>query len=273
MDGKELMYLDEAVGAWNVDGSSDALAESGSWLRDAEEATGRRRGRCSFEGCPNLAEVGGHVWISQEGCFIAPICKPCNRHDNQDRMQGAGARLRGNIEVTRTGMTEGMRTATRRIAGGDGGRRRRCESCNDDISDRPASHTSCLECWSGGGSGRRGGGSYGRGARRRRCESCNEDISDRPPSHTLCLECWSGGGSGGRGGERGGRGGRRRLCESCNDDISDRPPSHSLCLGCWSGSRRSGGGRNGRGGGRVCEGCGVSIAGAPTTHYLCRNCF
>ncbi len=27
-----------------MDGSSDAQAESGSWLRDAEEATGRRRG-------------------------------------------------------------------------------------------------------------------------------------------------------------------------------------------------------------------------------------
>ncbi len=28
-----------------MDGSSDAQAESGSWLRDAEEATGRRRRR------------------------------------------------------------------------------------------------------------------------------------------------------------------------------------------------------------------------------------
>ena len=155
MAQNDLLYLDRAVGAWNVDGSSDALAESGSWLRDAEEATGRKRGRCSFEGCLKQAEVGGHMWITGMGCFIAPICRSCNRHDNQDRMQGAGARLRENIVVTRTEMTNGMHTATRRIAGG---RRRRCQSCGDDISDRPANHASCLECWSGDAGDRRGGG-------------------------------------------------------------------------------------------------------------------
>jgi hypothetical protein len=199
MERKEVLYLDEAVGAWNIDGSSDALAESGSWLRDAEEATGRRRGRCSFEGCPNQAEVGGHVWIKGVGCFIAPICKPCNRYGNQDRMQGAKARLRKNIEVTRTGMTEGMRTATRRVAGGGGGRRRRCESCDNDISDRPASHTLCLGCWSG--SGRRGGGRSGRAAGRsgrgggrrgggRVCDACGVSIAGAPTTHYLCRKCF-----------------------------------------------------------------------------------
>lgn len=105
-DEEETVSFDGAVEAWNMDGSSDTQAESGSWLRDAEEATGRRRGRCSFDGCPNQAEVGGHVWIRGEGCFIAPICRPCNRHDNPERMQGAGACLRANIVVTKTAMTD-----------------------------------------------------------------------------------------------------------------------------------------------------------------------
>lgn len=112
-----VVYLTEPVEAWNIDGSSDAQAESGSWIKDAEEATGRRRGRCSFAGCPNLAQVGGHVWIRQMGCFIAPICKPCNSCDNQSRYQGAGARLRQNIEVMETEVTEGMRHVERRVTG------------------------------------------------------------------------------------------------------------------------------------------------------------
>ena len=215
MAQNDLLYLDRAVGAWNVDGSSDALAESGSWLRDAEEATGRKRGRCSFEGCLKQAEVGGHMWITGMGCFIAPICRSCNRHDNQDRMQGAGARLRENIVVTRTEMTNGMHTATRRIAGG---RRRRCQSCGDDISDRPANHASCLECWSGDAGDRRGG----RG-RRRRCESCHDDISNKPASHTRCRECWS------RSGRKGGR-----VCQDCDANIAGAPSNHVFCQNCFS---------------------------------------
>ena len=153
----EVLILNETFSAWNVDGSSDALSRSGSWLRDAEESTGRKRGRCSFEGCGNQAEVGGHVWMARIGCVIAPICKPCNRPSNQQRMQGAGARLRKNIEVTRTAKTDGMRKAVRRApdackGGGKGGGKRqrcgrRCEWCDDDISDRPHSHTLCRPCW------------------------------------------------------------------------------------------------------------------------------
>ena len=110
--------------------------------------TGRKRGRCSFEGCGNEAEVGGHVQIARTGCVIAPICKPCNNPNNQNRMQGAGARLRKNIEVTRTPMTWGMRTAVRRVPDAmlrrskkQQRRKRQCISCNDDISKRPVSHT------------------------------------------------------------------------------------------------------------------------------------
>lgn len=155
----EVLVLLEPISAWNVDGSSDALSRSGSWLRDAEKATGRKRGRCSFEGCSNQAEVGGHVHIWRIGCVIAPICKSCNRCNNQQRMQGSGARLRKNIEVTRAEVTEGMRTAVRRAPNSKPRtprtsrtpkrpcRSRRCESCNDDIASRPRSHTLCYKCW------------------------------------------------------------------------------------------------------------------------------
>jgi hypothetical protein len=235
---EEVVYtLDEAVEAWNMDGSSDAQAESGSWLRDAEEATGRRRGRCSFDGCPNQAEVGGHVWIRGEGCFIAPICRPCNRYDNPERMQGAGARLRANIDVTEAAITEGMRNAERRIAVGGGG----------------------------GGGGRSGGGSWGAQERaRRECQACGEDIADQPESHQLCRGCFgfSSQGSRGRGGSSGSSSGssrgrraprHRRECQECGTDISDRPANHSVCLGCFRGG---GGGGSGGGGGRHSYGSG-----------------
>lgn len=135
------------VEAWNMDGSSDAVAGYGSsWLRHAEEATGRRRGLCSFKDCPHRADVGGHVWIKRWGCFIAPICRSCNNINNEERMQGAGALLRPNVEVTKTQMTEGMRTANRRVLPS---RARLCGGCERDISDRPDTHELCLGCWRG----------------------------------------------------------------------------------------------------------------------------
>ena len=146
----EVLDLEESISAWNVDGSSDAVSQSGSWIRDAENATGRRRGRCSFEGCGNRSEVGGHVYMARIGCVIAPICKPCNRSSNQDRMQGAGARLRANIQVTRTFMTHGMHTTARRVpnpAPKIRKQQRRCVSCNGDISSRPVGHALCYKCW------------------------------------------------------------------------------------------------------------------------------
>ena len=67
-------------------------------------------------------------------------------------MQGAGARLRANIEVTRTFMTTGMHTAARRVptttsAPAIRKRQRRCVSCDNDISSRPAGHALCYKCW------------------------------------------------------------------------------------------------------------------------------
>ena len=52
-----------------------------SWIGKWEEVTGRTRDKCSFKGCNNTAEVGGHLWIenkSDDYNYIAPICYSCN---------------------------------------------------------------------------------------------------------------------------------------------------------------------------------------------------
>ena len=141
----DILHLREPIEAWNADGTADAVPVlTGSWIAEAEAVTGRRRGRCSFEGCPNMAEVGGHVWLARIGCVIAPICRPCNTPRNMARRQGGGSYLRANIEVFRTHMTEGMFNAERRYAEEP---RRWCVRCGTDISDRPPNHTVCLSCY------------------------------------------------------------------------------------------------------------------------------
>ena len=110
----QVYCLKESLEAWNMDGSSDAVATRSSWIKSAESATGRKRGLCSFAGCGRPAELGGHVWIRGEGCFLAPICKSCNYYKNKSKQQGAGARLRKNIEVTKVSITAGMKDASRR---------------------------------------------------------------------------------------------------------------------------------------------------------------
>ena len=113
--------LERSVEAWNIDGSSSATPEGTSFIQDAMNATGRRVGRCSFDGCDRPAVVGGHIWIAKrEGAkfgrpFIAPICRQCNSPRNTYRMQNAGARLRANIAVTPVSVTQDMRQAERRI--------------------------------------------------------------------------------------------------------------------------------------------------------------
>lgn len=116
----DVYRLAESCEAWNMDGSSDAVAAESSWIKSAESATGRKRGKCSFAGCGRSAELGGHVWIKGQGCFIAPLCRTCNHHKNQSRQQGAGARLRKNIEVTEVSVTTGMKNARRRYSGCSG---------------------------------------------------------------------------------------------------------------------------------------------------------
>ena len=182
-----------------MDGSSDAVPVlTDSWIAEAEAFTRRRRGRCSFEGCPNMAAVGGHVWLARIGCVIAPICRPCNNPRNMARRQGGGSYLRANIEVLGAEMTEGMFNARRRYAEEPV---RQCERCRVDISDRPPNHTVCLNCFRGDRGRARhddiydhGYCAYGFAAAQNRnarsCASCRTDISDRPPNHTVCLSCY-----------------------------------------------------------------------------------
>lgn len=112
-----ILHIAKSTEAWNIDGSSDDRPPYGwSWIQILEEKTGRKRGKCSFMGCPNRADTGGHVWIRGSGCCIAPICRSCNRYDNETRMQGGGSRLRNNTLVMKSEMTCGMRNAHRNIA-------------------------------------------------------------------------------------------------------------------------------------------------------------
>jgi hypothetical protein len=259
MSETDVVRLERAVCAWNMDGSADAVPRMESFIRDAERATGRRRGRCSYDGCERDAVVGGHVHARGFGAVIAPICRECNSPRNLSRRQGGGSRLRAGIAVTRAEVTEGMLTGERRYAhrswggghrGGDVCRdcgvtrvergRDACErcrrrralrpdataaatrrscACGVDISDRPVKHTVCLRCY------RRG--SFGStSSTRRSCGECGVDISDRPASHTVCLRCY-------RRGSFGSTSSTRRSCRECGVDISDRPASHTVCLRCY----------------------------------------
>lgn len=181
--------------AWNVDASSSDSYTDVSWIRRWEMATGLERGQCSFHDCTRRAEVGGHVWIKENGVYIAPICSSCNYHANAERMQSAEGDhsfLRKGVVVLKTTFTEDMRHANRRIAvyeQADLPRRsrhgRRCEECRDDITDRPENHILCFTCYRTQSVGR------GRGARRRRCADCAGDISDRPEHHAHCWVCFT----------------------------------------------------------------------------------
>ena len=189
------------LSAWNVDGSSQDRLENVSWIRMWERGTGQRRGRCSYSGCQNKAQVGGHIWIARSGVFIAPICHACNYHENANRMQGANATLEEGSLVIESEHTEEMAIAERRIAV------RVCAECGFNIANRPPNHTLCLTCW--------------HRMQQRKCDTCGDDISDRPQNHTLCLACYYG------------RQQARRSCEVCGADISDRPQNHRVCYPCF----------------------------------------
>lgn len=116
-DEFEPLQLNGNFTAWNMDGSSDDPPPEGfSWISFAEHVTGKRRGKCSFSDCCNKAEVGGHLWVKQVGCCIAPICSGCNYHENEKRMQGGNSTLRKGITVIKTSMSDGMYRAPRRYA-------------------------------------------------------------------------------------------------------------------------------------------------------------
>jgi len=136
-------YEMRKVAAWNVDGSGTNKLYRKSWIRFWEEQTGLRRNKCSYQGCSRRGEHGGHLWLKGLGVAIAPICRRCNHPHNTARWQGGGSFLAAGSAVVHMRMTRTMITAPRKIAV------RLCESCRHDISDRPANHTLCLDCWRG----------------------------------------------------------------------------------------------------------------------------
>ena len=185
--------LQQDLDAWNVDGSSADKPPGGSWIGFWEQSTGRTRGKCAFSDCRNPAEDGGHVWIRghssvpRKVCWIVPICKGCNDCENPARMQNAEgnhSRLRAGSWVMRTKFTDEMANSDRRVAMDytseyDSGyetddmevdddvdvdedddlnffiqpRERRCEQCSSDISEKPANHKVCYNCFSGRNAG------------------------------------------------------------------------------------------------------------------------
>jgi len=164
--------ISRTVDAWNVDGSGTDKLYGQSWIAFWEEQTGLQRSKCSYNGCSRRGEHGGHLWLKGHGVCIAPICSKCNNPHNMNRWQQSGggqSSLVAGTTVVYMSMTHDMKTAQRMIAV------RCCESCEHDISDRPANNTLCIDCWRDGS---------------RRCELCEHDISDRPANHTLCIDCW-----------------------------------------------------------------------------------
>jgi hypothetical protein len=223
MSETDVVRLERAVCAWNMDGSADAVPRMESFIRDAERATGRRRGRCSYDGCERDAVVGGHVHARGFGAVIAPICRECNSPRNLSRRQGGGSRLRAGIAVTRAEVTEGMLTGERRYAhrswreghrGGDV-----CRDCGVTRVER--GRDACERCRR-----RRALRPDATAAATRRSCACGVDISDRPVKHTVCLRCY-------RRGSFGSTSSTRRSCRECGVDISDRPASHTVCLRCY----------------------------------------
>lgn len=113
----EILKLQDNFPAWNIDGStSDSPPEGFTWITFAEHITGKKRGKCSFSDCYEKAQVGGHLWIRQIGCCIAPICSKCNYHENEKRMQGGNSKVRKGTTVIKIGLTEEMTSAPRRYS-------------------------------------------------------------------------------------------------------------------------------------------------------------
>ncbi|CAF0842699.1 unnamed protein product [Brachionus calyciflorus] len=67
-----------------VGSSKDRAPTNGGWIELWERETGRSRRTCSFLGCSEDAEVGGHIFVRDDQgrpikkIFIAAICYSCN---------------------------------------------------------------------------------------------------------------------------------------------------------------------------------------------------
>ena len=75
----EVVQLEEPQ-AKNVENTS--IDNRRNWRQCWQENTGKQFERCSFFGCANDADAGGHLWMngrpSNNFQYIALICKSCN---------------------------------------------------------------------------------------------------------------------------------------------------------------------------------------------------
>lgn len=139
---EEIFKLDGQFPAWNIEGSSDDIPPKGfSWISWMEHITGKRRGRCSYMDCNEYATCGGHIWVKQIGCCIAPICSGCNYHSNSNRQQGSNSTLRQGIVIIKRNMTPGMLTSARHIL-----QNNKCVDCNKNFIPKKMYHKKCDSC-------------------------------------------------------------------------------------------------------------------------------
>lgn len=76
----------DSARAQNVIGSSEDRRK-GSWIKYWEKYTGRKARTCSYLGCSNQADVGGHLFLarySRQYTYITAICYSCNNQKHQD---------------------------------------------------------------------------------------------------------------------------------------------------------------------------------------------
>jgi len=120
--------LTEELTAWNVEGSGlDTIKDVGmnprsllgrkkaeheyelhpirqlSWIRFWESATRNTRELCSYIDCTAEATTGGHIWLKGRSrnkyCYIAPICRGCNKATKRSRVATPQSKLKKTMVV------------------------------------------------------------------------------------------------------------------------------------------------------------------------------
>ena len=113
-----------------------------------------------------------------------PTCGRCGRPSGRNSYCRPNCFYRTTIDGVslpprcKTCLSEGH---TAKDCGSAGPLGRRCDACDDDISDHHPSHTLCSSCWEEDDEEEEDF---------RGCDRCGIDISDRPPQYTLCYPCW-----------------------------------------------------------------------------------
>ena len=71
----------------NLNGSTQAPSNTGSWLAYWEKFSGQTAYGCFVSGCNNKRSVGAHVQkdiASDRNWYIIPLCDECSRKTGQD---------------------------------------------------------------------------------------------------------------------------------------------------------------------------------------------